>query len=256
MEAMMAAIRAGDYAAAHEALHQVADVDPAIRAGIGAFLLALTERFDEADQVLRDADLPALQVIVRGERQRLARWRDPAANGSLTATTEIAAIPLHVAVACAFVHDNEDLASQAKLRLAAGDPVAGQLTLQSGETRRFKDITDSDDAIGRMLETYCGDGLLYFPFHSLRRIEVLPKTSFMDHLMSRVQITDDQGTALAYVPLLYAGSSTSPSPELRSGRGTVFQYLGEARRGHGQRDLMIDGGGLVGWHVISAIDFD
>jgi protein involved in temperature-dependent protein secretion len=256
MEAMMAAIRAGDYAAAHEALHQVADVDPTIRAGIGAFLLALTERFDDAEQVLRDADLPALQVIVRGERQRLARWRDPAANGSLTATTETSAIPFHVAIACAFVHDNEDLASQAKLRLAAGEPIAGQLTLQTGETRRFKDITDSDDAIGRMLETYCGDGLLYFPFHGLRRIEVLPRTNFMDHLMPKVQITDDHGTALAYVPLLYAGSSTSPSPELRSGRGTVFQYLGEARRGHGQRDLMIDGGGLVGFHVISAIDFD
>jgi len=175
---------------------------------------------------------------------------------AFTATTEIAAIPLHVAVACAFVHGNEDLANQAKLRLAASDPITGQLTLQTGETRRFKDITDSDDAIGRMLETYCGDGLLYFPFNSLRRVEVLPKTSFMDHLMPKVQITDEHGTALAYVPLLYAGSSTSPSPELRSGRGTVFQYLGEARRGHGQRDLMIDGGGLVGWHVISAIDFD
>jgi hypothetical protein len=85
---------------------------------------------------------------------------------------------------------------------------------------------------------------------------VLPKTSFMDHLMPKVQITDEHATALAYVPLPYAGSSTSPSPELRSGRGTVFQYLGEARRGHGQRDLMIDGGGLVGFHVISAIDFD
>lgn len=252
----MAAIRAGDYAAAHQALTQVTDVDPTVRAGIGAFLLTLAERFDEAEQVLRDADLPALQVIVSGERQRLTRWRDPAANGSLTATSETSAIPLHVAVACAYVHDNEDLANQAKQRLAGGDPIAGKLTLQGGETRRFQDITDSDDAIGRMLETYCGDGLLYFPFSTLRRVEVMPKTSFMDHLMPKVQITDEHGTALAYVPLLYAGSSTSPSPELRTGRTTVFQYLGEARRGHGQRDLVIDGGGLVGWHVISAIDFD
>jgi len=193
---------------------------------------------------------------VRGERQRLTRWRNPAASGSLAATTETSAIPLHVAVACAFVHNNEDLANQAKQRLAGGDPIAGQLTLQTGKTRRFQDITDADDAIGRMLETYCGDGLLYFPFHSLRRVEVLPKTSFIDHLMPKVQITDELGAALAYVPLLYAGSSTSPSPELRTGRGTVFPYLGETRRGHGQRDLLIDGGGLVGWHVISAIDFD
>lgn len=253
---MLAAIRAGDYAAAHEALLQVADVDPTIRAGIGAFLLALTERFDEAEQVLRDADLPALQVIVRGERQRLARWRDPAANGSLTATAETSAIPLHVAVACAFAHGNEDLANQAVQRLAGGEPIAGQLTLQTGETRRFTDLTDSDDAIGRMLETYCGDGLLYFPFHSVRRIEVLPRTSFMDHLMPKVRITDAHGTALAYVPLLYAGSASSPNPELRTGRTTVFQHLGQAHRGHGQRDLVVDGGGLVGFHVISAIDFD
>jgi hypothetical protein len=43
---------------------------------------------------------------------------------------------------------------------------------------------------------------------------------------------------------------TAPGDEL------VFEYLGEARRGHGQRDLLVDGGGLVGWHIISAIDFD
>jgi protein involved in temperature-dependent protein secretion len=256
MEAMMAAIGAGDYAAAHQALTQIADLDPTLRAGIAAFLLALSERFDDAEQLLRDASLPALQVIVSGERQRLTRWRDPAANGSLTATIETSAIPFNIAVACAFVHANEDLANQAMGKLASEVPIAGQLTLQTGETRRFTDITDSDDAIGRMLETYCGDGLLYFPFASLRRVEVLPRTSFMDHLMPKVKITDAHGTALAYVPLLYAGSSSSPSPELRSGRTTVFEYLGEARRGHGQRDLMVDGGGLVGWHVISAIDFD
>jgi len=210
---MMAAIRAGDYATAHEALQQVADVDPTIRAGISAFLLALIERFDEAEQVLRDADLPALQVIVRGERQRLTRWRDPAANGSLTATSETSAIPLHVAVACAFVTDNEDLANQAKLRLASGDPISPASSrcrpARSGGSRTSPTATTR---IGRMLETYCGDGLLYFPFNSLRRVEVLAKTSFMDHLMPRVQITDEHGTAMAYVPLLYAGSSTSSSP--------------------------------------------
>jgi hypothetical protein len=36
----------------------------------------------------------------------------------------------------------------------------------------------------------------------------------------------------------------------------VFEYLGEARRGRGQRDFLVDGGGLVGWQAIAAIDFD
>jgi protein involved in temperature-dependent protein secretion len=256
MQAMMDAIRDGEYARAHDALQQTDGVDPTLRAGISAFLLALIERYDEAEQILRAAELPALQVIVQGERQRRIRWREPAANGGLTATTETALVPLYVAVACAFVHDNDDLADKAMARLASAEPVAGKLTLGSGEVRPFQDLADCDDAIGKMLETYCGDGLLYFPFVGVRRVEVLPKTSFMDHLMTKVKITDDRGTALAYVPLLYAGSATSPVNELRNGRGTVFEYLGQARRGRGQRDFILDGGGLVGWHAISAIDFD
>jgi protein involved in temperature-dependent protein secretion len=256
MQAMMEAIRDGEYARAHDALQHAEGIDATLRAGIGAFLLALVERYDDAELLLRDADLPALQVIVQGERQRRARWSDPATNGSLTSTTETGLVSHYVAVACAFLHGNDDLANQAMTRLAAAEPVAGKLTLASGEVRPFRDFADADDAIGKMLETYCGNGLLYFPFSGLRRVEVLPKTSFMDHLLPKVKITDSDGTALAYVPLLYAGSSTSPVNELRNGRGTVFEYLGEARRGRGQRDFLVDGGGLVGWQAIAAIDFD
>jgi protein involved in temperature-dependent protein secretion len=122
--------------------------------------------------------------------------------------------------------------------------------------RWFRDIVDGDDAIGQMLETYCGDGLLYFPFAALRRVEFLPKTNFMDVLMPKVRITDAQGgTAMAFVPLLYAGSSTDPEPTTRTGRMTMFDYVGEGRRARGQRDLFLDGGVAMGLQHIAALDF-
>jgi len=256
MQATIAAVRAGNYAQAYEALQQTPDVDPTVRAAVGAFLLALAERFDEAEQLLGTTDLPAIRVIVAGERQRLTRWRDPEANGSLNATTSTPLVPLYVAVGCAFVRGNNELADRAVAQLAEqATPIAGQITFTSGEVRGFRDLSDSDDGIGQMLETYCGEGLLYFPFSSLRRVELLPRDNFMDFLMPRAAITDDRGTASAYVPLLYAGSSTSPLDHLRSGGTTMFDYLGAARRACGQRDFVLDGTTMIGIQHIAVIDF-
>jgi hypothetical protein len=80
----------------------------------------------------------------------------------------------------------------------------------------------------------------------------------MDHYMPKVQITDLQNnTALAFVPLLYAGSSTHGQDMVRNGRTTMFDYVGDARarRPCGQRDFFIDGGTMVGLQNITAIEF-
>lgn len=257
MDAVMTAIARGDYPKAYELLQQTAEAQTQNGRAIGALLLALVERFDEAAQLVAAAEAPALRVIVDGERQRATRWRDPEANGSLRATEATELIPLYCAVATAFVRDNLDLASRAKARmLEIAQPVTGTLTFIDGQTHAFRDLTDVDDAIGQMLETYCGDGLLYFPFASLRRVEVLPRTSLLDHLLPRVKITDEHGTAQAYVPLLYAGSATSEITQVRTGEATLTLNLGPAKRGAGQRGLYVDGGDkLVGFHRVAAIDF-
>ena len=114
MDAVMAAIGRGDYPEAYELLQQSDQAGTQTGKAIGAVLLALIERFDEADQLLDAADVPAFRVILQGERQRATRWRDPEANGSLNATDETPLIPMYVAVATAFVHDNQDLADQAR----------------------------------------------------------------------------------------------------------------------------------------------
>ena len=89
----------------------------------------------------------------------------------------------------------------------------------------FADIADCDNAIGHMLETYCGQGLLYVPFETLRRIEVLPRSSFMDVLVPKVKITDASQTVETYVSLLYACSGTSPNQGIRNGGETRFESL-------------------------------
>jgi protein involved in temperature-dependent protein secretion len=257
MEAVTAAIIRGDYPEAYDLLRQVPEAATVSGRAMAAVLLALTERFDEADQVVADEDLAGLRVVVQGERQRATRWRDPEANGSLNATADDPLIPLYVAVATAFSRDNQDLADKAKARLIEhARPIAGKVTFVDGEVLAFSDITDGDDSIGQMLETYCGDGLLYFPFSSLRRIEVLPRGHVLDHLLPKVRITGEDGEGQAFVPLLYAGSATSTISHVRTGAATLSITLGQARRGHGQRDFIIDGSKRAGLYRIAAIDFD
>lgn len=252
----MAAIQNGDYAQAHDALQRTAEVGTTVGRAVGALLLALIERFDDADRLVQTPELAGFQVIITGERQRTARWRDPRASGQLSATATTAHGPMYAAMGSALARRDEALAERTKADFEKrARPVAGKLTFQRGEPRAFGDIVDCDDAIGQMLETYCGNGLLYFPFETVRRIEFLPKTNFMDVLMPKVKITDATGTVTAYVPLLYATSSTADERTIRNGRETMFDYVGEARRGRGQRDFMLDGSMLIGMQNIAAIDF-
>jgi protein involved in temperature-dependent protein secretion len=255
MEAVMAAMQAGDYAAAYEALQRTPEAATINGAAMTAILLALVERFDDADRHAQLAKLKAIDIIVAGERQRTARWRDPSSDGGLTTASAIAAGQHYAALATAFVHGDAELADHERAMLATvGQPAAGTLTFVDGTTRAFNDIADADDAIGRMLEAYGDGGLVYFPFEGVRRIVVRAPEHIFDHLMPRVEITDAHGTLSVYVPLLYACSATAEAPEVRTGRTTMFSYLGDARRGSGQRDFQVDGA-LIGLQHIAAIEF-
>jgi protein involved in temperature-dependent protein secretion len=255
MEELMHAIQAGDYAGAYEALQRTPEARTMVGVATGAFLLALIERFDEAEGLLAGVNLPSISVIVRGERDRVMRQRDPIAAGSLSAAFPLPFLGVYAGMATAMLHRDAERAGRIKQEIAAQiRPVPGQLHLARGGARPFQDLTDSDDAIGQMLETYCGNGLLYFPFAALRRVDFLPKTNFMDVLMPKVQITDLQGnTALAFVPMLYAGSALG-DPHTRNGRMTMFEYVGRARYGRGQRDFVVDGGTLIGIENVAAIE--
>ena len=255
MEDLIAAIEAGDYALAYDALQRTPEASTPIGHACGAFLLALLERFDDADRLVKASNLQGFEVLVNGERQRATRWRDASAQGGFAAVSQPADAPLYAALAVAFATQDEPLAVRAKSDLdRQSRPIPGVISHPNGATRAFANLTDADDAIGQMLETFCGDGLLYFPFAALRRVEFLPRTNFIDMLVPKAKLTTISGTVRAYVPLLYATSATSAEPTLRNGRMTSFAYLGSARRGVGQRDFFADGA-MIGMSNIAAIDF-
>lgn len=258
MKRVFDAVQAGNYGAAFEALQRTGEKRTQTGVAVGGFLLALAERFDEADRLLATRDLPAIQLIARGERDRLARWRDPQAAQGLAASQPLPFVGMYAGMAVAMLQRDDALIGRIKGDLQQIPPVGGRITVDD-RTRAFRDLADADDAIGRMLETYSGRGLLYFPFATLRRVDFLPKSSFMDLLMPKVLITDKQGNeAQAFVPLLYAGSSTHADETIRNGRMTMFDYIGEAgaRRPRGQRDFFADGDVMIGLQGVSAIDFD
>jgi type VI secretion system protein ImpE len=254
MEDVIKQIQAGNYHAAYQALERTPEMKTQVGVAVGGFLLALAERFDEADRLLAREDVPSIALIVRGERQRLARWRDPKQAESLAASSPLQFLGVYAGMAVALVQRDGEMVARVKNDMKQIRPVAGRIFLGS-EPRAFKNLIDADDAIGQMLETYCGSGLLYFPFSTLRRVEFLPKTNFMDFLMPKVKITDLAGaTSHAFVPLLYAGSSTHSEETTRNGRMTTFDYVGEGRRGRGQRDFFADNA-MIGLQGVTAIEF-
>lgn len=256
MEEVTRWIASGDYARAYEALQRTAEAGTVIGVASGAFLLALAERFDEAERLLATQNLPSIGVIVRGERERCARWRDPRAAGSLAAAIPLPFVGLYAGMAVALCSRDLSLVDRIKQDMTQHiRPVAGKLHLANGQVRPFRDLVDADDSIGQMLETFCGEGLLYFPFAALRRVDFLPRTNFMDVLMPKVKITDTNGgTAMAFVPMLYAGSAISSEDLERTGRETAFDYVGPARRARGQRDFVLDGGTMIGIQNVAAIE--
>lgn len=134
-------------------------------------------------------------------------------------------------------------------------PIAGRLLLRDGSVRPFSDLRDCDDAIGQMFEVFLDGTCLYFPFETVRRIEIEAPQSFVTLYHQRVAITMRDGRiANGLMPLLYAGSLQSASPFTRTGRETTFSYVGRARRGLGQRDLWIDNGTMMGIQRVAAIE--
>lgn len=254
MDEVFNAIETGNYLAAYEAFQRTPDARSQVGVAVGGFLLVLAERFDDADRLLATQNVASIQLVSRGERERLARWRNPQYAGSLAASVPLPFVGMYAGMAVALLQRDEALVVRIKQDMQQIRPVPGRIFVNN-QPRPFANLVDADDAIGQMLETYCGNGLLYFPFATLRRIDFLPKTNFMDHLMPKVQITDLQGqTALAFCPLLYAGSSTHPDDTIRNGRMTMFDYVGEGRRPRGQRDLFADQV-MIGLQGVTAIEF-
>ncbi|KAB2910338.1 MAG: hypothetical protein F9K40_02825 [Kofleriaceae bacterium] len=256
-EAFAAALDDGDYAKALAAYRTTDHARTSVGKATEAFLLSLTgDHAGAARQLTGVAEAELVEVIVRGERERAARWTDVEAAGALTSSEPLPHLGVYAGTAVALLQDDKALLEGAIARDKAKiPPVAGKLVFRDGTAREFSSIVDSDDGIGAMLETYGPSGLMYFPFAALRSVTFLPPRNFIDRLVPRADVVLADGTrATVLVPLLYALSSTSGDAMLRAGRLTSWRYVGPARRGLGQRDFVLDGGRMIGMQNVGAIE--
>jgi protein involved in temperature-dependent protein secretion len=250
------AIDAGDYARAHALFIQQPDAGTPGGIANAALLLAMAGQYDQAEQQLARTKAPAVEWIVRGDRARATRWRDPNAAGKLAVAQLMPTTPFYAGMAVALLTGDAKLVDKLHTDFAgAFRPIRGRLVLHSGP-RDFGDLRDSDDAIGQMFEVFADDHCVYFPFEMVQRITFEPPQSFVTRFSPRCQIAlRDGGVVNGFAPLLYAGSMQAPSPLVRTGRETVFSYVGRARRAMGQRDFFVDGGAMIGMQNIAAIEF-
>src|SRR5262245_40450966 len=150
-EEMGKAMDEGDWARAHALFVRQPDAGTPGGIANAALLLAMAGQYDQAEQQLARTQAPAVEWIVRGDRARLARWRDPKAAGGLAVARPTATSPFYAGMAIALLTNDAALVDKLFTDFGASfRPVAGRITLRSGQLRPFDDLRDSDDAIGQM----------------------------------------------------------------------------------------------------------
>ena len=115
--------------------------------------------------------------------------------------------------------------------------VAGRLNGQP-----FSELQDSDEILAPFLEMVIQDRYTWVPFAQIKRITITPPKRLRDLLWTQATIETAIGPAgEVFIPVLYAGSSAHANEQIRLGRMTDWQPLGEGlTRGVGQRLLLVD----------------
>jgi type VI secretion system protein ImpE len=106
----------------------------------------------------------------------------------------------------------------------------------------FADLQDSDSLLAPFLEVIVHDNYTWLPFAQLKRLQVTPPKRLRDLLWAQATLETVNGPAgEVFIPVLYAGSSAHADDQIRLGRKTDWQPLGEGlSQGVGQRLLLVD----------------
>jgi len=257
IEEFAGALDEGDYEKALAAYRETEHASTPMGKATEAFLLALLgDHVAAARQMATVGDAPLIEIIVKGERDRAARWTDVKAASSLSASEPLPYLGVYAGTAVALLQNDEALIDGAIAADKAKIPaVAGTMTMRDGTVKEFRSIVDSDDGIGAMLETYGPNGLLYFPFAALTSVTFKRPRNFIDQIVAQADVVLSDGTdTTVVVPLLYALSTTNGDATIRAGRMTTWEYVGSARRGLGMRDFVLDGGKMVGMANVASIE--
>lgn len=204
---------AEDLAAAGASLVAITQTDPMNAPGAGVCLELL-----EAEQQRRD-----LLREGRGE---------PGGVGAMSAEVR-ASLEAVRALAEGDVGRAEAAVQRAR---AVRAPVRGSI-----DDQPFRELRDSDDALGPVLEALAPGRYLWLPLAELAWVEFLPLRTFLDHLWMPAHVETRAGEELrVHVPTLYVGSGAG-APRVQLGQETIWTPQSPGlSRATGQRKLVTD----------------
>ncbi len=146
-----------------------------------------------------------------------------------------------------------DLHLNALNRLREGNLDEARETLDRAEEERpaisgkingrpFLDFRDYNDLVGPVLELIVQDKYTWLPFEQVEAIEIKPPLQ-LRHLMwaeARIQTTDGTVGEM-FIPALYEGSCRRESDQIKLGRETEWEKIGEQLlRPYGLRLWLVD----------------
>jgi type VI secretion system protein ImpE len=138
------------------------------------------------------------------------------------------------------LRQNQPAAARALLEQSARSrpPLTGQLAGQP-----FSAFRDCDDVLSPFLEVFVQTNYVWLPFEHIKRLTIpLPKR-LRDLLWTPARLEAHQGpVGEVFLPVLYPGSGGHANDQIKLGRLTDWQVVGEeVTRGLGQHLLVIDG---------------
>jgi type VI secretion system protein ImpE len=106
----------------------------------------------------------------------------------------------------------------------------------------FASFADADPFLAPFLEVIINDRYIWVPFVQIKRFAIERPRRLRDLLWAEATLeTIDGPSGNVLLPVLYAGSFRHPDEQVRLGRATDWENLGENLvRGRGQRIFLID----------------
>jgi len=121
---------------------------------------------------------------------------------------------------------------------------AGTIASGEKEGERFEWIADADPRFGPVLEGIINGRYYWIPFENIHLLQIEPPTDLRDvaWMPAHFQWTNG-GETVALLPTRYAGSESSPDPQIRLARKTDWSEAAAGLYvGMGQRMLATDAG--------------
>lgn len=207
-------------------------------------LIAVAGEWDKAEQQLRTLTTAEPKALMLGNvyGQAIAgmRIRDLVLSGKERARSLVGSEPWVEGLIDAFqaiCQGAPDAAARSEAALAEAPATPGSM---DGEA--FEWIADADFRFGPMLETIIGENYGMVPFAALKRIKVTEPVDLRDKVWLQVELETRAGqTSMAFVPLLYPGTTATGDAELLLARRTDWHEVSGVEAGLGQRVITSDG---------------